>query len=137
MYLSLLRASHTFPVLCIFAEPVQEGSPPTFAQKPRSVSTDEGCSVSLNCYVAGDLPILVTWHKDGQLINHGKRFKLETSGTEGLTRTLHIPAVLATDAGSYLCTIENKFGVDKCTASLVVKQLDEEQTDFRSLLKTR
>eukprot|EP00057_Strongylocentrotus_purpuratus_P013444 XP_011667918.1 PREDICTED: myosin light chain kinase, smooth muscle isoform X2 [Strongylocentrotus purpuratus] len=114
-----------------------EGYPPKFVQKPRSIHIDEGSSVTLSCKIDGEPLPTVTWIKDGRPIEAGRRFKMESSGISGTTRSLNIPTVLATDAGSYTCVLHNQSGGDQCSVNVVVKPLEEEQTDFRSLLKSR
>ena len=114
-----------------------DGCPPKFLQKPRSINIDEGSSVTLSCKIDGEPLPTVTWIKDGRPIEAGRRFKMESSGISGTTRSLNIPTVLATDAGSYTCSLQNDHGVEQCSVSVVVKPLEEEQTDFRSLLKSR
>ncbi|XP_041477176.1 myosin light chain kinase, smooth muscle-like isoform X3 [Lytechinus variegatus] len=114
-----------------------DGCPPKFVQKPRSINIDEGSSVTLSCKIDGEPLPTVTWIKDGRSIEPGRRFKMESSGISGTTRSLNIPTVLATDAGSYTCVLHNQYGGEQCSVNVVVKPLEEEQTDFRSLLKSR
>ncbi|XP_071792535.1 protein Obscurin-like isoform X2 [Asterias amurensis] len=116
-------------------DPVCQGSPPKFTQKPRSLTVDEGSSLKLTCKVEGDPEPAISWSKDGRIISPGQRIVLKKLGLH--IRILQIPTALSTDAGSYTCVIANANGEEKCTVSVVVHPLDEEQTDFRQLLKSR
>ena len=84
----------------------------------------------------GDPEPSLTWFKDDKEIKPGERFIFGVSAIGGM-HTLEIPAVLVTDAGNYTCTIKNELGEESCTVAVRVQQLQEEQTDFRSLLKSR
>lgn len=117
------------------SDPVCQGSPPKFTQKPRSLTVDEGSSLKLTCKVEGDPEPAISWSKDGRIISPGQRIVLKKLGLH--LRILQIPTALSTDAGSYTCLIANANGEEKCTVSVVVHPLDEEQTDFRQLLKSR
>ncbi|XP_072047598.1 myosin light chain kinase, smooth muscle-like [Amphiura filiformis] len=113
-----------------------EGNPAKFVQKPRSINVVEGSCVKLSCKIEGDPEPTLTWYKDDKELQSGERFILGVSSIGGL-HTLEIPAVLVTDAGNYTCTIKNDLGEESCTVAVRVQQLQEEQTDFRSLLKSR
>ncbi|XP_038047057.1 myosin light chain kinase, smooth muscle-like isoform X3 [Patiria miniata] len=121
----------------VVKDPVCPGSPPRFTQKPRSVTVDEGSSLRITCKVEGDPEPAISWAKDGRIISPGQRILMKKLGIGSSLRILQIPAALATDAGSYACTVSNSFGEEKCTVSVVVHALEEEQTDFRQLLKSR
>ncbi|XP_070569690.1 myosin light chain kinase, smooth muscle-like isoform X2 [Ptychodera flava] len=108
--------------------------PPKFIQKPKSVNLDEGNSVRLECKVEGTPAPTITWEKNGQPIQNGGRIKITNTGSSNV---FHIPAVLSTDAGQYTCKAENAHGVDSCSVKVIVRQIEEETTDFRSLLKAR
>lgn len=59
---------------------------------------------------------------------------------DGEMHSLEIPQVLASDAGKYLCIASNLAGKEMATCSLIVKRKgssNDDQTDFRSVLKAR
>ncbi|XP_022101402.1 myosin light chain kinase, smooth muscle-like isoform X2 [Acanthaster planci] len=120
----------------VVKDPVLQGTPPKFTQKPRSMTVDEGSSLRITYKIEGDPEPAITWSKDGRIISPGQRILMKKLGI-GSLRILQIPAALSTDAGSYSCMLSNAFGEEKCSVSVVVHPLEGEQTDFRQLLKSR
>ena len=97
---------------------------------------DEGNSVKLSSKIEGDPEPAISWYKDDEELKSGERLLIGTSSIGGMN-TLEIPTVLVTDAGNYTCKVKNELGEESCTVAVRVQQILEEQTDFRSLLKTR
>ena len=87
---------------------------PHFITKPSSsVTVKEKQNVTLQCKAAGFPPPIITWYKDGQMINGERRqFK---------KRTLDIKAIEFEDRGIYTCTAENLLGRVQLAVNLTVK----------------
>ncbi|XP_071942496.1 myosin light chain kinase, smooth muscle-like [Antedon mediterranea] len=110
------------------------GIPPSFMQKPHQMNIDEGTIITLTCKVDGDPEPNVFWYKESRIIKPSDRVQLVS---KGFSHSLRIPAAIVTDTGSYTCIAKNEVGEEKCTVSVMVHQIEEEHTDFRSLLKSR
>ncbi len=50
--------------------------PPEFIRRPKSAHVDEGSPAKFTCQIAADPPATVRWEKDGQILEHGGRFKV-------------------------------------------------------------
>ncbi|KAL9961652.1 hypothetical protein ACROYT_G030640 [Oculina patagonica] len=87
---------------------------PLFVSKPSSsVTVKEKQNVTLPCKAAGFPPPVITWYKDGQVIEEErKQFK---------KRNLEIKEIQFEDRGIYTCTAENLLGRVQSSVNLTVK----------------
>ncbi|XP_078383091.1 uncharacterized protein LOC144665680 isoform X1 [Oculina patagonica] len=87
---------------------------PHFVSKPSSsVTVKEKQNVSLPCKAAGFPPPVITWFKDGQVIEEERRqFK---------KRNLEIKEIQFEDRGIYTCTAENLLGRVQSSVNVTVK----------------
>ncbi|KAL9961676.1 hypothetical protein ACROYT_G030669 [Oculina patagonica] len=87
---------------------------PRLIAKPYpSVTVKEKQNVTLPCKAAGFPPPVITWYKDGQVIEEERRqFK---------KRNLEIKEIQFEDRGIYTCTAENLLGRVQSSVNLTVK----------------
>ena len=87
---------------------------PHFITKPSSsVTVKEKQKVTLPCKAAGFPPPVITWYKDGDIIEEERRqFK---------KRNLEIKEIQFKDRGIYICTAENLLGRVQLSLNVTVK----------------
>jgi len=87
---------------------------PHFITKPSpSVTVREKQNLTLHCKAAGFPPPIITWYKDGQVIEEEKRhFK---------KRKLDIKEIQFGDRGIYTCIAENLLGRVQLSINVTVK----------------
>ena len=79
-----------------------------------------GGDVTLECGVTGDPPPQVEWRRqDGVKIPVGRIRPASTSDPAGRT-SLRLERLVASDAGRYVCEVENSVGSTSASAQLVV-----------------
>ena len=93
---------------------------PHFTTKPSSLTVRENQNVILSCKAAGFPKPIITWYKNGRVIEH-ERKQFE----EG---HLEFRNILFEDRGLYTCTAENILGREKITANITVQGLLNEFT---------
>ena len=87
---------------------------PHFITKPSSsVTVREKQNVTLHCKAAGFPPPIITWHKDGQVIEDERR--------QLNKRKLEIKEIEFEDHGIYTCTAENLLGRVQLSVNVTVK----------------
>ena len=91
-----------------------------FTTKPSSLTVRENQNVILSCKAAGFPKPIITWYKNGRVIEH-ERKQFE----EG---HLEFRNILIEDRGLYTCTAENILGREKITANITVQGLLNEFT---------
>ncbi|KAM3915384.1 hemicentin-1 [Leptodactylus fuscus] len=83
--------------------------PPTFEDIGEGLSEEitslENQTVLLNCSVKGHPTPIITWQKDGQIIEEGKHYQILSAG-----RYLQINNAQLMDSGRYMCIVENVAG---------------------------
>ena len=79
----------------------------------------------LNCYASASQPPNITWYKDGAELVVTKRVTMETE-------VLRITDVVASDAGSYKCVINNS---DEFQYTATVKIIGKLKSLFHSYLE--
>ncbi|XP_064598292.1 titin-like isoform X2 [Liolophura sinensis] len=113
-------------------------SAPEFIVKPKTVQTEEGCPVTFSCQVKGNPTPTVEWEINGKAVVPGRRVRVSQQGED---HRLDIPHSICGDSGRYTCVVSNSEGTITHTASLNVTPTastdSQEQTDFRSVLKSR
>lgn len=97
--------------LNIEAEPEPEGEGPTFVEKPRIVSEDNGKLVIMECKVKADPKPDVVWYKDGEIVKDTIRIKtfMEQRGDQWYIK-LELQDPKLEDSGLYKCNIKNNLG---------------------------
>ena len=87
---------------------------PHFITKPSSsVTVKEKQNVTLQCKAAGFPPPIISWYKDGHVIEEEERqFK---------KRKLEIKEIEFKDRGIYTCTAENLLGRVQLSVNVTVK----------------
>lgn len=97
--------------LNIEAEPEPEGEGPTFLEKPKIVSENNGKLVIMECKVKANPKPIITWTKEGEIVKETSKLKMTMD--EKLD-TYHIKLVLndpgLEDSGLYKCNIKNNLG---------------------------
>ncbi|KAM4609388.1 titin-like [Polymixia lowei] len=92
--------------------------PPTFIKKLSNIQEILGSVVTMECKVAGSLPISVEWSKGNQRITAGSKYKLSHIDN---TLSIELKLTESTDTGEYSCQITNKAGSCVCTGVLTAK----------------
>ena len=88
-------------------------SPHFITKPPSSVMVIEKQNVTLPCKAAGFPQPVITWHKNGHLIeNDRKQFK---------KRNLELRLIRFDDRGIYTCTAENLLGIVELSVNVTVK----------------
>lgn len=97
--------------LNIEAEPEQEGEGPTFVEKPRIVSEDNGKLVIMECKVKADPKPDIVWYKNGEIVKESIRIKtfMEQRGDQWYIK-LELQDPKLEDSGLYKCNIKNNLG---------------------------
>ncbi|ESP02510.1 hypothetical protein LOTGIDRAFT_138283 [Lottia gigantea] len=89
---------------------------PTIIRPPELVKvTAEGLSVNISCGNTGKPDPQVTWYVEGQQITGG-RYVTQLNGD------LLIKQVVLSDAGVYMCEVENSYGKANATGTLSVRR---------------
>ena len=97
---------------------------PHFIAKPSSsVTVKEKQNVTLPCKAAGFPPPVITWYKDGHVIEeHKSHFK---------KRNLEIEEIKYEERGIYTCTAENLMGRVQLSVNVTVKGIHQENNVLR------
>ena len=86
----------------------------------------DGDTVLLTCVATGDLPLSISWSREGSvLMNDSQRItiterEIEEGGTTVIRSILRICSTEANDAGVYSCIAENEADNDTATFELDV-----------------
>lgn len=97
--------------LNIEAEPEPEGEGPTFVEKPRILSRDNGKLVIMECKVRANPTPEITWTKEGQVITESSQIKLYMEQNEDIYEIrLELYEPNLEDSGLYKCNIKNALG---------------------------
>ena len=86
----------------------------------------DGDTVLLTCVAYGDLPLSISWSRDGStLMNDSQRItiyeqEVEEGGITFIQSILQICSTEANDAGVYSCIAENEAGNDTAAFELTV-----------------
>ncbi|GAB6020996.1 Down syndrome cell adhesion molecule-like protein 1 [Chamberlinius hualienensis] len=95
---------------------------PYFKQFNERVATSMASNAELNCNIEGDVPLKITWMKDGKLMQpKDTSHKIKNvNTTSGLTSTLTVFKVSRDSNGNYTCTAENHYGANQSVIELVI-----------------
>lgn len=97
--------------LNIEAEPEPEGDGPTFIEKPRIISENNGKLVIMECKVKANPKPTIVWTREGQTLQETSRLKITMTNKDDIydiKLTLAEPEL--TDSGLYRCNIKNDLG---------------------------
>ena len=98
-----------FPLFMVVAADLTQG--------PRNMAKPIGSNVSFFCNATSEPQHVITWTFNGNRIEFGPRYTIETTPT---ISTLTIAGIQAGDAGTYSCTVSNIHGNDSASAELEV-----------------
>ncbi|XP_023159078.1 muscle M-line assembly protein unc-89-like isoform X10 [Ceratitis capitata] len=97
--------------LNIEADPEPEGEGPTFIEKPRIVSENQGKLVIMECKVKAEPKPDIIWYRNGHVIQENSKIKMfmEQRGDQYYIKLELIDPQLE-DSGLYKCNIKNTLG---------------------------
>lgn len=117
--------------LNIEAEPEPEGEGPTFVEKPRIMSEDNGKLVIMECKVRANPAPEITWTKEGVVITESSQIKMYCDERdEVFIIRLELSEANLEDSGLYKCNIKNALG--EVNANLTLNIESEYLSYFRS-----
>uniref|UniRef100_A0A3Q3SIW3 Ig-like domain-containing protein n=1 Tax=Mastacembelus armatus TaxID=205130 RepID=A0A3Q3SIW3_9TELE len=112
--------------------PTEEVIPPTFIRKLTNIQAIMGSLVTMECKVAGSLPISIEWRKGTQNITQSSKYKLLQIEN---TMSLEFKLTDSADTGEYSCKVSNKAGSTMCSGVLTAKELLVSDIVFRSVFE--
>lgn len=116
----------------IEAEPEPEGDGPTFVEKPRIQSQDQGKLVIMDFRVKADPKPSIVWTHAGKVVTESSKISIsitkETDDVYYIKLTLSDPG--ADDSGLYKCNIKNTLG--ELNANLTLN-VESKCSDFREI----
>lgn len=116
--------------LNIEAEPEPDGEGPTFIEKPRIVSQDNGKLVIMECKVRANPAPDVTWTKEGIAIKETSQIKMYCDEKDDIyVIRLELAEPNLEDSGLYKCNIKNTLGEVNANLTLNI----ESKFDFHSV----
>jgi len=97
--------------LNIEAEPEPEGEGPTFVEKPRIISENNGKLVIMECKVKADPKPDIVWYRNGEVVRESNKIKItmEQRGDQYYIKLELVDPQLE-DSGLYKCNIKNALG---------------------------
>lgn len=97
--------------LNIEAEPEPEGEGPTFVEKPRILSQNNGKLVIMECKVRANPAPEITWTKEGKIVTETSQIKLYMDQRDDIFEIrLELSEPNLDDSGLYKCNIKNNLG---------------------------
>lgn len=97
--------------LNIEAEPEPEGEGPSFVEKPRIVSEDNGKLVIMECKVKADPKPIILWTRDGKVVEESNKIKISMEQRGDIYYIkLELKDPQLEDSGLYKCNIKNNLG---------------------------
>ncbi|XP_054712617.1 cell adhesion molecule DSCAM-like [Uloborus diversus] len=104
-------------------------SPPQFPSKFVVMSTRRGDKATLECNPQGDLPMTVSWKKNGQIMeaNNENRYREDVTevGEYGLKASFIIEKAERKDSALFLCIAANKYGEDTLNIQVTVQDIPD------------
>lgn len=95
----------------IEAEPEPEGEGPTFVEKPRIMSENNGKLVIMECKVRANPAPEITWTKEGVVIKESSQIKMYCDEKNDIfVIRLELSEPNLEDSGLYKCNIKNALG---------------------------
>lgn len=102
--------------------------PPRFESESKNVSARKGTSTRLICEVRGDSPLIMTWKKNGTIIDQHQDPRISVKETVMATRKkseLIIHKTDRTDHAEFSCHAQNNYGSDAMTIKLSILERPE------------
>lgn len=98
--------------LHIEAEPEMEGEGPTFIEKPRIISENNGKLVIMECKIRAEPKPTVTWYRNNVKIKETNKIKMfmEERGSDQYYVKLELIDPQIEDSALYKCNISNALG---------------------------
>lgn len=91
---------------------------PVILRPPQDATALLGGEVTLECGVTGDPPPHVEWRRqDGAKIPAGR---IRSATNDQSRSSLRLERLVASDAGRYVCEVENSVGSSSASAQLVI-----------------
>lgn len=110
--------------LNIEAEPEPEGEGPTFVEKPRILSQDNGKLVVMECKVKANPTPEITWTKEGQVITETSQIKMYIEQNDDIyVIRLELSEPNLEDSGLYRCNIKNNLGEVNANLTLNIESM--------------
>lgn len=111
--------------LNIEAEPEPEGEGPTFLEKPRILSQDNGKLVIMECKVKANPAPEITWTKDGKIVTETSQIKLYMEQVDDFHYQirLELSEPNLEDSGVYRCNIKNNLGELNANLTLNIESM--------------
>uniref|UniRef100_A0A1I8GUQ1 Fibrillar collagen NC1 domain-containing protein n=1 Tax=Macrostomum lignano TaxID=282301 RepID=A0A1I8GUQ1_9PLAT len=122
--------------VCVNVKPREHASVPRFVQKISTLTVNEGEPVEFHCAVEGAPQPLLSWQKDGRMINPEQCERYQIA-VVGLTTSLTIPIVELSDAAWFQCTAANIAGTACSRAKLNVLPVLKAPEPERKLVITK
>ena len=107
--------SFHFPSLLLLDRAVR----PVIVRPPQDATALLGGEVTLECGVTGDPPPHVEWRRQDGAKIPVNRIRPTTSSDQSRT-SLRLERLVASDAGRYVCEVENSVGSSSASAQLVI-----------------
>ena len=90
---------------------------PVFSTHLTDRTAVEGSRVKLTCSILSPTDPIITWYKNGVLLDNKQKFRIKV--VEGLI-TLEVLNAVPTDSGEYSCSVSNENGSITSSANLKV-----------------
>ncbi|XP_033728727.1 myosin light chain kinase, smooth muscle-like isoform X3 [Pecten maximus] len=105
--------------------------PPTFVRELHDMEVDNGDRVELSVEVKGMSPMDITWLHDDTKISTTDLFAKVVS--HGNVHELHITRVISTDAGRYMCEVQNEAGrtLTHCRLCVAERKIDNQSHEVQ------
>ncbi len=104
-------------ILCILTAR-QAREPPRFVDRMINQTVREGMPVTFHAQATGFPVPMMSWQRDGKMIDHDAHYRIET---EGGRSTLHIDQARPQDDAWFQCTAANIGGTASNRARLIVQ----------------
>ncbi|XP_054281240.1 cell adhesion molecule Dscam2-like [Macrosteles quadrilineatus] len=99
-------------------------APVHFKVRSKKELVRRGGTAVVQCLAHGDLPINLSWRKEGSFIDLGGRISVKNATSPGgLISELSIRSVRTDDSGVYTCIGRNHYGHDQSTIHLLVQDV--------------
>ncbi|XP_046991630.1 Down syndrome cell adhesion molecule-like protein Dscam2 isoform X2 [Schistocerca americana] len=102
--------------------------PAKFSTHFTNITVPKGSTAFLNCTVAADKPISITWYQNNRELKPKQNPKInikEDNTSKGITSTLIFKHVRREDTSSFICVASNKYGKDQLEMKLIVQETPE------------
>lgn len=118
--------------LNIEAEPEPEGEGPTFIEKPRIISENNGKLVIMECKIKADPKPIIIWYRNGEVIKETSKLKMsmEQRGDQYYIK-LELMDPQLEDSGIYKCNIKNTLGELNANLTLNIESKYQKSTVFK------